>query len=98
MVRSDAESTGVLVVFEFAVPTEPPPETEAWLATVLGALLATFTLRVSTGNALLTAMVSPFVQVTVCRTALQVQCVPVPLTNVRPAGSTSTTVVTPPVG
>ena len=65
------------------------------LFTEAAALAATFTFSVMVDVPLVAIGVDVSVQVTACPTALHDQPVPVPLTNVRPAGSVSLTVMVP---
>ena len=72
--------------------------TTAVLVMLAAALAATFTFSVITEVALVASGVAALTQVTSCPAALHVHPVPVPLTNVRPAGSVSVTVMVPVVG
>jgi len=97
-VMASVAGAGEIVVGSLAVAVfdAPPPEAVAVLVTLPAVVaLTVISMLGSTPSA---AIASGDVQVTVWPEAAHVQSVPVPVANVSPAGSVSTTVIVPEVG
>ena len=77
------------------VLVSPPPATITVFVTDAGAFTATFALIVMGGAEAPAAMAAVVVQVTDCPAALQLQFVPVALTNIRFGSSVSVTLIKP---